>query len=340
MSIETPANITMQDAYRNLAKQLDNAPARDRGAIREQFQHMYGVSQQTVYRKLGALGWSSNRKKRCDAGSTVVDEKTLTEIESLTQQSFRANGKSTMPTTEAISILAQNGRDINLSPSRINQLRRARKTTTKNQRCLGAHQSIRSLYPNHVHQVDPSYCLLYYAPNGDQVVQKFVDESDMYANKPENLEKIKHLKCWRYVLTDHFSGSIIVRYFQSMGETSANLYEFLLYCWQTIESRAFRGVPSIMVWDKGSANTSGAIKNALRALQVEAIEHQAKNARAKGQVECGNNIVECHFESRLKFEPVDSVAELNAAAENWYNAWNANLIPRMDSRLNRRTMAD
>ncbi|WDE07264.1 DDE-type integrase/transposase/recombinase [Thalassomonas viridans] len=334
-------NFNMTDAYRELAVKLEKAPAGEQGAIRKAFEKLYHVSQHTVYRNLQKVGWKSGRSKRKDAGTTCVDEETLTEIEAVSRLSVRANGKSTMPTTVAVSLLAANGRDINVSVSRLNQLKRARKTTTAQLTQLSAHNKIRSLYPNHVHQIDPSYCLLYYAPCGkEQLVQRFVDESEFYANKPDNLDKIKHLKCWRYVLTDHFSGTIIVRYFQSAGETSANLYEFMLYCWQNLEGRPFRGVPNIMVWDKGSANTASAIKNALRALQIEDIPHKAKNARAKGQVESSNNIVECHFESRLRFEPVNSVEELNQAAEAWYNAWNANLIHRQDTRLKRRGMAE
>ncbi|QFU23763.1 DDE-type integrase/transposase/recombinase [Shewanella eurypsychrophilus] len=338
MTINTPLNLNLQESYRQLAQQLDAAPHGERGALRQAFEKMHGVSSQTVYRQLKQVGWETTRKTRSDAGSTSIDEQTLQEIEAVTRLSQRANGKHTMPTTVAVSMLAGSGREINLSNSRLNQLRRQRKSTAKHQKQASPHQQLRSLFANHVHQVDPSYCLLYYAPCGGQKVQKFVDESDMYANKPENMEKVSNLKCWRYVLTDHYSGSIMVRYYQSKGETSANLWDFLLYCWQSLDSRPFRGVPDIMVWDKGSANTSGAIKNALDALKIEHIAHMAKNPRAKGQVESSNNIVECHFESRLKFEPVNSVEELNQAAEAWYNAWNANLLPRQDSRLRRRGM--
>jgi hypothetical protein len=331
----------MRDAYRELAKTLDCTPFKGRGAIREAFEELYGVSKHTVYRGLEAIGWSSGKKKRSDAGTTSVDEKTLATFNGLTQQSFRATGKVVMKTTTAKSILLGSGLDVDVSPSRLNQLRRQRKTTAVNQLCKGAHQRMRSLYPNHVHQVDPSYCLLYYPPGKKGLrVQKIVDESEVYANKPEAAEKLKNLKCWRYVLTDHYSSTIIVRYFESAGETSANLWLFLLYCWQTLDSRAFRGVPDIMVWDKGSANISGPTKNALDALSVDHIAHETKRAWAKGQVECANNIVETQFESRLKFEPVNSVEELNAAVESWYNAWNANLIDGQDCRLNRRGMSE
>jgi hypothetical protein len=70
-------------------------------------------------------------------------------------------------------------------------------------------------------------------------------------------------------------------------------------------------------------------------MDVEPIEHAAGAANVKGGVENGNNIVECKFESRLKFEPVSNVEELNAAALAWQNAFNADLIHRQDNRLKR-----
>jgi hypothetical protein len=70
-------------------------------------------------------------------------------------------------------------------------------------------------------------------------------------------------------------------------------------------------------------------------MEVRAIEHEAGNARAKGGVENGNNIVETMFESRLRFDPVQSVDELNAAAWAWCEAFNANRLPRQDTRLRR-----
>ena len=41
------------------------------------------------------------------------------------------------------------------------------------------------------------------------------------------------------------------------------------------------------------------------------------------------------FESRLRFQPVENVEQLNAAAFAWANAYNANLIPGQDTRLRR-----
>lgn len=45
------------------------------------------------------------------------------------------------------------------------------------------------------------------------------------------------------------------------------------------------------------------------------------------------------FESRLRFEPVDSIDGLNAAVTAWAAAYNANLIPGQDTRLRRDGLA-
>jgi hypothetical protein len=190
----------------------------------------------------------------------------------------------------------------------------------------------RAPHPNYEHQVDPSLCLLYYTPNGHQHVLR---DDEIYKNKSEWVEKVGNLKCWRYVLYDRFSAVIVVRYYQAKGETQANLYDFLLYAWRKTSGRLIHGVPILLVWDKGSANGAAAIRNALRALDVEDIPHAKGNAKAKGGVENGNNLVEKGFESRLKYEPVHSIDQLNAAAERWANAFNANAIPHLDTRLRR-----
>jgi len=133
------------------------------------------------------------------------------------------------------------------------------------------------------------------------------------------------LKCWRYVLTDHYSSSVCVRYYAGKGESQEHLYEFLLYAWGQKQSPSyvFHGVPELLVWDKGSANMSRTIKNALTALRVKNWAHAAGNPRAKGQVENANNLVETHFECLLRLEEVKSIEALNEAAERWSEAWNA-----------------
>ena len=161
-----------------------------------------------------------------------------------------------------------------------------------------------------------------------------IGDDEFYKNK--NILEGKK-KCWRYVLTDHYSACLCVRYYEAQGETAANMWDFLLYAWgkKAGASNVFHGLPELLIWDKGSANGAQATVNALRAFSVEVLTHMPGNPRAKGQVENGNRLVETQFESRLRFEPVCSVEELNAAAEAWYTAWNANLIKGQNTQLKR-----
>lgn len=336
MAINEPTSLSVQDAIRELAVLLDSAPHGARGEMVEAFAQMYDWGRGRVYKALKNVGWSSGRKTRSDCGSTSQDMAALTDVCAALRIGQRKNGKATMHVPTAVSLLTQNGRDITVSNSRVNALLKANQMNLAAQRQDRAAQSMRSLHPNHVHQVDPSLCLIYYMPDGKQ---RIIQEDEFYKNKLENVAKMK-LKVWRYVLTDHFSNATIVRYYQAKGETQANLFDFLLYCWEKREGRVMHGVPKMLYWDKGSANTAGAIKNALRALQVEAVEHKAKNPRAKGSVENGNNRVECLFESRLMYEPVENVDQLNTAVEAWSDAYNANAIPNYDARLHRKYMAE
>ncbi|HSH71567.1 MAG TPA: hypothetical protein VK974_00795 [Methylophilaceae bacterium] len=334
MAIREPDNLAVMDDMRSLARSIDAAKHGQQGAVIKAAADKYGWSIAKVYRHLMAVGWKSGRKVRADRGTTKQSLETMQDISALLKIGVRKNGKATMQIPNAVSVLSQNGREINVSNGRMSALLRDRNLHLGAQRLATAAQPTQSLHPNHVHQVDPSLCLLYYLPNGQQHI---IRDDQLYKNKLETVAKIK-LKIWRYVLTDHNSATIIVRYYQSAGESQANLYDFLLYAWQKMEGRLFHGVPKILLWDKGSANTAGAIKNALHSLDVNAIEHMAGNPRAKGSVENGNNLVECLFESRLRYEPVENVDQLNAAVEGWYNAYNSNTIPNYDSRLKRKYM--
>jgi len=192
---------------------------------------------------------------------------------------------------------------------------------------------MRTEYPNQVHMADPSLALFYYTPNGEQHV---LHDDEVYKNK-QFLEGKEHLKCWRYVLTDHYSSSVCVRYYAAAGEKADNMYDFLLYAWgkKTNPVYGFHGLPELLIWDCGSANKARAITKVLQAFRVKTVPHLPGNPRAKGQVERANDLVEHKFESRLRIEPVHSIAELNEAAERWCAAFNSDSIENTDSRLHR-----
>lgn len=325
------ADINMRHYFNSIALKLDSAGHGERGPILDEVQAFLGCSRQTIYRQLKQLcGWSTKRKARSDKGSTSMSEEALVALAAMSRESIRDNGKQTLFTSTARGILEQNGFDINLSNTQINRLLRQRKLDTKSQKVANPVQSLRGLYPNYAHEVDPSLCLIYYM-HGKQRVMR---EREFYKNKLENFAKVK-FKVWRYTLYDRASGMIIPWYVEAAGENQYSLFQFLMFAWGKQEGRLFHGVPAILYWDKGSANTSHSIKNLLDHLEVKYFEHEAGNARAKGGVENANNIIETQFESRLRFEPVNDIAQLNQSALVWAEAYNANLLPGQDTRLRR-----
>lgn len=318
-------------ALLTLRSSLEAAEFGDSTALVQAFAHSNGCSAQTTWRWLSKhVGYSPNRKKRADAGTTRLPEETLMFIAASKQISVRNTGKSTKPTAVAMNIADANGMAVNVSSSRINALLRNKRLDTKSQANARNHGRMRSLHPNHVHQVDPSLCLIYYM-GGKQYA---MTAEQFNKNKPTSMEKVK-LKVWRYVRYDHASGCVDVRYFEAAGENQASLFEFLMWTWGKQDSRTSYGVPKRLLWDKGSANTSGAIKRLLDALGVEHEAHATHHAWVKGGVEQGNNLVETHFESRLRDEPVNSIEELNNAAANWVRDYNANAIKFVDCRIRR-----
>lgn len=291
----------------------------------------FGFSERKAYRVLREGGWESGRAKRRDAGETALEGAVMMAIAEMEKQCIRKNGKAALPENVARSILESRGADISVGDRRIRELLKQKHLSVKDMKTPAPHQAMRTEYPNQVHFADPSVCLLYFAPGGGM---KAIGDDELYKNK--NFLEGK-LKCWRYVLTDHYSSSICVRYYAAAGETAANMYDFLLYAWGRKSGAAyvFHGAPKLLIWDCGTANIAKATTNALRAFGVETKPHLPGNPRAKGQVENANNLVERHFESRLRFEPVATMDELNEAAERWCAAYNGNLIKGLDTRLKR-----
>ena len=286
-------------------------------------------SPNTVYRNLKErVGYITGRKRRSDSGKTKLPEETLLFIASSISQSVRRNGISTKPICVAMNIADQNGMTVNVSSSRIAALMRASLLDGKSQAKARNHQRLRSEHPNHVHQIDPSLCLVYYL-NGRQTI---MSEEEFNKNKPVAMNKVKW-KVWRYVRFDHGSRSIDVRYYEAAGENQQNLFEFLIWTWGKQPNRLSHGVPRMLTWDKGSRFSSPGVRRLCDALGVMHEAHATHHAWVKGGVENSNWIVETQFESRLRDEPVETAEQLNASSEAWVRDYNANAIKHVDARV-------
>lgn len=315
-------NAELMEMLINLRRQLESVARGDAATLVAQFAHRHGKSKQTVWRWLSAhAGYQTARKKRSDAGTTKLPEATLQFIAASKHLSVRANGKATKPTAVAMNIADANGMDVPVSVGTVNRILRQRKLDAKSQASARNHGRLRSLHPNHVHEIDPSLCLVFYLGKR----QMIMTEQQFNKNKPVAMEKIK-LKCWRYVRWDHASRALDVRYYQAAGENQYNLFEFLLHTWGRKDHRLSHGVPRQLLWDKGSERSSPAVCNWLDAMNVEHIPHGTHHAWVKGGVEKANHVVEMQFESRLRDQPVGCVEELNEASERWIMDFNANTI--------------
>lgn len=316
----------------SLREQLDALPPTGgaRGRAVAAFAALHRRTPQTVHGWLKRhAGRDCGRKTRSDAGSTAMSDATLDFIAGSVKLGVRGGGQRIKPIAVAMNIADASGLEVNLSASRIGALLRQRRLDAQRQgddarNCI----RMRSLHPNHVHQVDPSLCVVYYL-HGRQCV---MDEAGFNKNKLEAFARVK-MKVWRYVRYDHASGTLDVRYYLAEGENQRTLFDFLHYTWSRQPGRLSYGMPKMLLWDKGSANGSPGVRRVLDALGVQHEAHATHHAWVKGGVENANRLVEMHFESRLRDEPVDSVEALNASAAAWARDYNANALKYIDSRI-------
>ena len=297
-------------------------------------------SMDKLYKQLSKVSVKPPRKRRADSGSTSLTIVEAQLISSVVTEAARKNGKRIMTIGRAANMLRANGMiraevvdaDGVCTPLSETTLARALRGFDLHpdqllQPVAAIH--MRSKHPNHVWQIDPSLCVLYYLPRaGKSHGLHVMHHDEFYKNKPNNVIKVLNDRVWRYVGTDHYSGVIVTRYYFG-GETSRNICDFLIYMMQEMADvlrDPFRGVPLMVMLDPGSANTSSAFKTLCSALGVHVQINKPKAPRAKGQVEKGNDIVETAFESGLRFIEVNDIDQLNVLAERWMRFFNGSEI--------------
>lgn len=319
----TTPNLAKQDYLREIAAKLGAAKFGEKADIIKTACETLQISRPQLYRELETVGFKSDRKPRSDKGKTVVPTDVAEMIGGMVHVATRANGKKTLPITTALDMLIADGKAPDVSAATIARVMKQQMCHPKQLAQPSAHTQQKSLYPNHVWQVDASVCVLFYIPKGGMQV---MDEKKFYKNKPANVKKIENYRVIRFVITDHFSGSIYVEYVTG-SESSENLIQiFLNGIIKRSAQEPMHGVPKILYADKGCANTSGLFKNLLQRLDVTFIPHATGNSQAKGQVENGNNIVETQFEGRLRFMTINSIEQLNESAKQWRTYWNETKI--------------
>jgi hypothetical protein len=313
-----------QDYLRSLAARLNAAGHGQRGAIIESAAEFLDLSRQGLYAALREVGWTSGRKLRGDRGDSDVSRDEVLAVAAIMRASTRANGKALLPVVDAIEMALANGvLHQRVTPNTMMRLMRLHHCHPTQVAQAATHTRMRSLHPNHVWQLDASVCVLYRLRNGRACV---MDERKFNARKPRDLAAIINERILRYAVSDHTSGSVYARYYQTAGEDQATLFQFLMHAMQRREDGMMHGVPLMLVWDAGSANMAHGIQNLLTGLAVRHWTHVPGNPRAKGQVEMIHNVIERKFEGRLAFMRTESLEQLNDNLDVWLKAFNGNAI--------------
>lgn len=318
-----------------------------KGAIYETACRDLGLSRATLLRKLKEVSVMAQRKRRSDAGQSALTRDEAMMISAVLMESTRKNGKRLYSVADAIETLRANGmiraEYLDTSTGELRPL--SESTVHRALRMYGLHPDqllapapvteLASDHPNHVWQIDASLCVLYYLkPSADARANglRVMDHAEFYKNKPKNVARIAADRVWSYEITDHTSDWIYTEYVMG-AESGENLCSVLINAMQERGGAdLLHGVPRILNMDPGSAGTASMTRNLCRALGIEMVVHKAGSARATGQVENARNIIERKFEPGLKFQPVNSLDELNALAKKWRMHFNATAIHRRHQR--------
>lgn len=318
-----------------IAQQARSLPHGNKASFYDHWAQQLNMSPKTLYRQIRGVAMTKQRKRRSDAGQCSVELPELQRISAVMMEMIRKNDKRNGSVKAVVELLRADGK---IRAARVDQetgeeIPLSDDAITRALRNHGLHPdqlmqpapatALKSAHPNHCWQIDASISAQFYMDvDGSQAI----DPAQYYDGKPENLKKIERKRLWRYVITDHTSGTLYVEYVLG-AETAENLINVFINAMQKRhEHDPFHGVPLIMMTDPGAAMKSARFRNLCQNLSVDLIINQVGNARAKGQVEQAHNLVERLFESRLSIQKANSLEEINQLAWRWMRHFNATAI--------------
>lgn len=298
----------------------------DRRRIVARLAETLNRSLNTTYNYLKKYGgWESGKKPRKDKGETCVPEALCRKIAGLVICGDRANGKRPMCIKDAVKRWEANGEGI-MDPETGEITMPSVETISRAMRRYGCHPDqlraaspairMRTEYPNQAWQADASVCVLYRIRGTGNI--GLMKEENYNEKKPENLIKIRNTRIVRYIVVDHCSGNFYLRYEQAAGEDAKGFLDTLI---DAITDRGpqdvMHGVPEILYTDPGPGPASSLVTGFCGQMGITPAQHVPGRARATGSVEKCQDIVECKFESRLRFLEVPDVAQLQVLADRW-----------------------
>lgn len=298
----------------------------ERGRIVARLAETLNRSLNTTYQYLKKYGgWESGKKPRKGKGETCVPEALCRKIAGLVICGDRANGKRPMCIKDAVKRWEANGEGI-ADPETGEVTMPSVETISRAMRRYGCHPDqlrvaspsvrMRTEYPNRLWQADASVCVLYRIRGTGNI--GLMKEESYNEKKPENLIKIRNTRIVRYIVVDHCSGNFYLRYEQAAGEDAKGFLDTLI---DAMTDRGpqdvMHGVPEILYTDPGPGPASSLVTGFCGQMGITPAQHMPGRARATGSVEKCQDIVECKFESRLRFLEVPDVAQLQALADRW-----------------------
>ncbi len=298
----------------------------DRGCIVTRLAETLNRSLNTTYNYLKKYGaWESGKKPRKGKGETCVPEALCRKIAGLVICGDRANGKRPMCIKDAVEHWRASGEGI-ADPETGEVTMPSVETISRAMRRYGCHPDqlrvaspsvrMRTEYPNRLWQADASVCVLYRIRGTGNI--GLMKEESYNEKKPENLIKIRNTRIVRYIVVDHCSGNFYLRYEHAAGEDAKGFLDTLI---DAITDRGpqdvMHGVPEILYTDPGPGPASSLVTGFCGQMGITPAQHVPGRARATGSVEKCQDIVECKFESRLRFLEVPDVLELQSLADRW-----------------------
>ena len=298
----------------------------ERGRIVARLAETLNRSLNTTYNYLKKYGaWESGKKPRKGKGETCVPEALCRKVAGLVICGDRANGKRPMCIKVAVKRWGANGGGI-ADPETGEITMPSVETISRAMRRYGCHPDqlrvaspsarMRTEYPNRLWQADASVCVLYRIRGTGKI--GLMKEESYNEKKPENLIKIRNTRIVRYIVVDHCSGNFYLRYEQAAGEDAKGFLDTLI---DAMTDRGpqdvMHGVPEILYTDPGPGPASSLVTGFCGQMGITPAQHVPGRARATGSVEKCQDIVECKFESRLRFLEVPDVAQLQALSDRW-----------------------
>jgi hypothetical protein len=317
-----------------IADAANAAPHGEKEAIYQRACASLGKSRATLMAHLKRVAVRCPRKRRADAGQVELLREEADILSAYLMEGYRKNNRKITSLKEAVEVLRANckilagcidpdsGEIRYLSESAIARGLRVYALHPDQLRQATPHTRLQSLHPNHVWQVDASVCVVYYLPDGGTGMAE-LDQAVHYKNKPENLRAIEQFRVIRYVLSDHASGLIRYRYYPH-AESGVHTVSFMAWAMAAKPGNdPFHGAPFIVMVDPG-ATSGGLVRRFCERMGIELIVNKSHNARAKGQVEKANHLVETSFEQALRYmaKRPRNFDEINKLAETFQVAWN------------------